>query len=161
MEIVDSRQKKLEGPDILVMAAYSNNGASAAVGEVYPPGTALAAIAKEMSMPRSDTVQFGNTVYLSHRGEGKNSKKMVGRAFNVDTGKNFVNNSLRYINYLQKKGITHYTTWFNGDDFLNGFRVFQRMTKGSDTQIGIARREDSGYIVYTKIGKEPIAIRNI
>jgi hypothetical protein len=114
-----------------------------------------------MSMPRSDTVQFGNTVYLSHRGKGKNSKKMVGRAFNVDTGKNFVNNSLRYINYLQKKGITHYTTWFNGDDFLNGFRIFQRMTKGSDTQIGIARREDSGYIVYTKIGKEPIAIRNV
>jgi|TARA_R110000744_G_scaffold175897_2_gene294695 hypothetical protein len=161
MEIIDSRQKKLEGPEILVMAAYSNNGAAAAVGEVYPPGIALAAITKELSMPRADIVQFGNTIYLSHRGKGKNNKKMVGRAFNVDTGKNFVNNSLKYINYLQKKGITHYTTWFNGQDFLNGFRVFQRFTKGSDTEIGIAERENDGYIVYIKIGKKPIAIRNV
>jgi hypothetical protein len=156
MNIVDSKERKLEGPEILVLAVTSNNGAGAAVGNIYAPDVAFAAIAKELKMPSADIRQYGNTVFLGHRGKGPNRNKMVGRAFNLDTGRNFVNNSLQYIRYLQKRGITHYTTWFNGEGFLNGFRVFQRMTKGSDTQIGIARRNEGGYIVYIKIGKQPI-----
>jgi hypothetical protein len=156
MDIVDSNEKKLEGPEILVLAANSNNGAAASIGDVYAPDVALATIAQELKMPSADIRQYGNTVFLGHRGKGQNRNKMVGRAFNVDTGRNFVNNSLQYIRYLQKRGITHYTTWFNGEGFLNGFRVFQRLTKGSDTQIGIGKRADNGYIVYIKIGKQPI-----
>lgn len=156
MEYISSTDQKLEATDILVRAAYSNNGAGADIGQIYPPATILATVAKEMSLPGSDVKQFGNTIFLSHRGKGSNRNKMVGRAFNVDTGRNFVNNSLQYINYLQKRGVTHYTTWFNGEGFLNGFRIFQRMTKGSDTQIGIARRSEGGYIVYIKIGEQPI-----
>ncbi len=156
MDIVDSNEKKLEGPEILVLAAYSNNGAAASIGDVYAPDVALATIAQELKMPSADIRQYGNTVFLGHRGKGQNRNKMVGRAFNVDTGRNFVNNSLQYIRYLQKRGITHYTTWFNGEGFLNGFRVFQRLTKGSDTNMGIARRDEGGYIVYIKIGKRPI-----
>ena len=81
---------------------------------------------------------------------------MIGRAFNVDTGKNFITNGLDFISYLQEQGITHYTTWFVGADFLNAFRFFQRMTRKKDTQIGIAERDEGGYIVYIKIGKDPI-----
>tara|TARA_R100000005_G_scaffold96667_1_gene85773 strand:+ start:7598 stop:8080 length:483 start_codon:yes stop_codon:yes gene_type:complete len=159
MDIVDSNDRKLEGPEILVLAANSNNAVAASVGDTYAPDVALATLAEEIKMPSADIRQYGNTVFLGHRGKGQNRSKMVGRAFNADTGRNFVNNSLQYIRYLQKRGITHYTTWFNGDSFLNGFRVFQRLTRGSDTNIGIARREEGGYIVYIKIGKQPIIER--
>ena len=156
MDIVDSNDRKLEGPEVLVLAANSNNGAAASIGNVYPPDVAFATIAQELNMPSADIRQYGNTVFIGHRGKGQNRNKMVGRALNVDTGRNFVNNSLEYIRYLQKRGITHYTTWFNGEGFLNAFRVFQRFTKGTDTQIGIGKRPDNGYIVYIRIGRKPI-----
>ena len=126
-----------------------------------PPDARLSlAIAQE-----TDNAQSADTrtvwqyrVSMGHRGKGQNRKKMVGRAFNVDTGQvTSLTTRCRYIRYpAETSGITHYTTWFNGDGFLNGFRVFQRLTKGSDTHMGIARRDDGGYIVYIKIGKEPI-----
>lgn len=150
MELIDSKKKKLEGPSIIAEAVKQGNTAG------YPPATALAAVAKETQIAGAVVKQFGNTVFLSHRGKGDNRNKMIGRAFNVDTGKNFITNALDFISYLQKEGITHYTTWFTGADFLNGFRFFQRMTRGTDTQIGIAEREEGGYIVYIRIGKDPI-----
>tara|TARA_R110000822_G_scaffold35528_3_gene100109 strand:+ start:2499 stop:2963 length:465 start_codon:yes stop_codon:yes gene_type:complete len=150
MKTIDSKTKKLDGPVIIAEAVKQGNTAG------HPPATALAAVAAETQLDDALLKQFGNTVFLSHRGKEKNRNKMIGRAFNVDTGKNFITNALDFISYLQEQGITHYTTWFVGADFLNAFRFFQRMTRKKDTQIGIAERDEGGYIVYIKIGKDPI-----
>ena len=159
MEIIDSNDKKLDPPEILIRAVDGNNGAAAEVGVIYPLATALATIAREMQMPRAEMVQVGNTLFLSHRGKKNNKRKMVGRALNVDTGRNFCNNMLEYAHGLQKRGITHYTTWFNGEGFLNGFRLMQRVADRADTDIGIATRDEGGYIVYVRFGKQPVPLR--
>lgn len=150
MELVDSEEEKLSPQDIIIKST-ENIG----TGE-YSLATALAIVAKETTMKGADTKQFGNTVFLAQRGTGKNKKKMVGRAFNLDIGKNFINNGLAYVSYLQKKGITHYTTTFEGDDYLNAFVLFQRIVKDIDTNISIGKKSDGSYIVFIKLGKEPI-----
>lgn len=150
MDMVDSKIERLPGP-VVVAKAAENMG----TGD-YPAATALAMVAKEMQMDSADIKQLGNTVFLAHRGVGNNRNKMVGRAFNMDIGRNFLTNALDYITYLQEKGITHYTTIFRGGSFLNAFKFFQRMTKNTDTTILIGTQQDGSYVAYIKIGKDPI-----
>ena len=124
--------------------------------------TALAIIAKEGTLDTADTIQFGNTVFLANRGVGANKNKMVGRAFNVDTGKNYLNNCLEYMEYLRKKGITHYSTSFTGSEVLKLMQLLQRVVKNNtDSRIYIAMDDtdpyaESNYITYFKVGKNPI-----
>jgi hypothetical protein len=118
----------------------------------------ISSIAAEANMPRTDIKQFGNTLFISHRGKGANRNKMVGRALNADTGRNFLTNSLQFISYLQKKGITHYSTSFEANsNFLNAFKIFQRLTKGIDTKVAIGRNKRTGeYRAFILIGEDPI-----
>jgi len=159
MDLVDSKERKLEPPEVLVYAAATNNGLVPAGGETpYPVHAMISAIAAETEIPGTDVKQFGNTLFIAHRGKGANRNKMAGRALNADTGRNFLNNSLQYISYLQKKGITHYSTSFGTDgNFLNAFKLFQRLTKGIDTKIAIGKHKRSGeYMAFILIGEDPI-----
>ena len=103
MQTVDSNQKLLDTPSIITMAA--DQLGNMYKGSKLPLQTILATIAKETSLPDADVVQVGNTVFIGHIGKGKNKTKMHGRPLNVDTGKNFIRNMLKYGGYLQKQGI--------------------------------------------------------
>jgi hypothetical protein len=153
MVIVDSNEKILPGPEIVAQTIYNMPQMK------FSNEAVMAAIAAETNLPNTDIVQIGNTVFLAHRGKGPNKKKMVGRAFNVDTGRNFTVNGFKYFTYLQQKGVTHYTTFFDGPVFLNAFKIFQRRAKKQDTEIGIGRLEqyEDKYVVFIKLGKEPLA----
>jgi hypothetical protein len=151
MQLVNSKEKKLIAPEIVVRAAEHTIEDSE-----HDMATSLAIVVTEMQMPTADKRQIGNTVFLAHKGTGKNKKKMVGRAFNMDTGRNFIENCLKYLTYLQRKGITHYSTSFDGEELLGGFKYLQRKVGRSDTEIGIARLEGGGYAVYIRVGKAPI-----
>ena len=133
MELVNSRERLLKGPEIVAMSAYNIPDLK------YPKEVVLAAVAREFTLPQTDLVQIGNTVFVGHTGKGKSRKKMVGRAFNVDTGRNFIVNGFKYFTYLQQKGITHYTTEFYGPVFLNGFKLFKRRADQQDTEIAIGK----------------------
>jgi|TARA_R110000787_G_scaffold186325_2_gene297866 hypothetical protein len=152
MELVDSNEKLLSGPEIVTRAAYNTPDLK------YPVEAVLLALASEFSLPRTDLVQIGNTVFIGHVGKRKKiSKKMVGRAFNVDTGRNFIVNGFKYFTYLQRKGITHYSTQFSGPVFLNGFKLFKRRLDQLDTEISIGKYRNSGkYVVFIRFGKQPL-----
>lgn len=151
MQLVNSKERLLKGPEIVAMSAME------ATGLKYPKEVLLGAVAAEFTLPRTDLVQIGNTVFVGHTGKGKNKKKMVGRAFNVDTGRNFIINGFKYFTYLQKNGITHYTTTFDGPVFLNGFKLFKRRADQQDTEIAIGKyRNTDTYVVFMRLGKEPL-----
>jgi len=153
MDLTDSNEKLLPGPEIVAQSVYNQPQVK------YSPDVVMNAIAAETTLPNTDIIQVGNTVFMGHTGTGKNKHKMVGRAFNADTGLNFVKNAFKYTRYLQEKGITHYSTTFTGPVFLNAFKVFQRRARGTDTEIGIGRlkKDPNQFVVYMRIGKEPIA----
>lgn len=151
MQMVNSKEKLLNGPEIVAQSVYNMPDMK------YPKEVILGSLASEFTLPNTDLVQIGNTVFVGHTGKGKNKKKMVGRAFNVDTGRNFIINGFKYFTYLQKQGITHYTTQFTGPVFLNGFKLFKRRADQQDTQIAIGKMRNSDeYVVYMKLGKEPL-----
>ena len=82
---------------------------------------------------------------------------MVGRAFNVDTGKNYLNNCLEYMEYLRKKDITHYSTSFSGSEVLKLLQLMQRVFKNNtDSRIYIGQEANGNYVSYFKLGNDPI-----
>ena len=156
VELVDSSKKLLKGPEIIASAVANMPD----IG--LPLQSILTAIAAETTLPNVDVIQVGNTVFLAQVGKGENQHKVVGRAFNMDTGRNFVKNGFKYFNYLQQKGYTHYSTSFTGPVFLNAFKVFRRRLERGDTQVYIGRREadepaKDKYEIYVRIGKEPLS----
>jgi len=155
---VDSKERELELSEILVRAAFSNNGAVSTVDDLpLSPQVVLAVLSNEMSMPEVDVKQFGNTLFITHSGKGENRKKVVGRALNSDTGRNFMNNALQYAAYLQEKGVTHYSTEFEGTSYLNAFKVLQRLFQSIDSTVAIGRLEDeNSYRAFVLFGKDPI-----
>ena len=154
--VVDSKQEPLPAPTILTMAAQDLDLKGVTVE------AAMLGLAHELSMPNVDQVQVGNTVFVGHRGKGKSKNKMVGRAFNVDTARNFVSNYIKYLSVLQKKGITHYSTSFTGSEVLKLMQLLQRIVKNNtDSRIYIAIDDtdpyaESDYITYFKVGKDPM-----
>ena len=156
VELVDSSKKLLAGPEIIA-SAVANMPPSK-----YSSAAILTTIAGETTLPDTDIIQIGNTVFLAHYGEGENRHKMVGRAFNMDPARNFVKNGFKYFDYLQRKGYTHYSTSFTGPVFLNAFKVFKRRLEQGDTQVYIGRRETDEPAkdkseIYVRIGKEPLS----
>ena len=152
METIDSNQEKIARGQVMAIAAEQlkeNN---------IPVEAMLASVAKETTMENADVVQVGNTVFIGHKGKGANKSKMVGRAFNVDTGRNFINNILNYLNYLQNKKFTHYASQFKGDTLLPAMRALEKRMADKDSNIAVGRSQDGQYVVFINLGKEPLKV---
>jgi hypothetical protein len=140
VEVVDSKEKPLPAPAIISMAAKEENLTTS--GKKITPAAALAGITKELTMPSVDVAQVGNTVFVAHKGEDKN--KLHGRLFNVDTARNLVNNTVKYFNILQQKGITHYSADFKAGTLEPVAKAVGKVFKGTGTK---------GYMVNSKDNK--------
>lgn len=141
--VVDSKQEPLPAPTILTMAAQDLDLKGVTVE------AAMLGVAQEVSMPNVDLTQVGNTAFVGHRGKGKSKNKMVGRAFNVDTARNFVSNYIKYLSVLQKKGITHYSIDFEGEDLVPVAKAVGKRLPELGMSGSMAKFEDdTGYRVY-------------
>lgn len=151
LTVIDSKEEPLPAPTII----------STVVGELdldgVSPTAAMASIAKEMTMENVDMVQIGNTVFLGHRGSGKNKDLMWGRAFNVDTAQNFVANGLKYFTHMQRNGIKRYVSDYDGDVYDSAFKTWKRYTDRCDSEIAVGRKEDGGSRAYVTLGKIPLS----
>ena len=84
METVNSNSEVLNTSEVIAMALEQLNS------KKYTLDAAFKIIAKEAET--ADIVQFGNTVFLANEGKNGSKNKLVGRAFNVDTARNFIDN---------------------------------------------------------------------
>ena len=155
MQTVDSNEKLLDMSSIMTMASdqlgFMYNGSSLNIE------TILATLAKETSMPDTDVVQIGNTVFIGHTGKGDKKSRMHGRPLNVDTSRNFIRNMLKYGGYLQDKDITHYSTYFKGETLVPAIKIIQKRLMSVDTNMYLGQPEDDdGYLVYVKFGDDPL-----
>lgn len=152
MKTVDSKKQELGIPEII--AQYLEQ----TMTEDDPPIQAqLLATVREGTLEGADVVQIGNTVFFAHRGKGENKYKMVGHSFSVDTGRNFIANCIKYLQYLQDKNITHYHTNLADDELIPAMQMIQkRLKKTEDSAMYIGVTEDDKYLVYVKLGKDPI-----
>ena len=151
MRVVDSNKKKLSRQNIVFGAVQQLKEYNQ-----YPIATRLAMVAAESKMKTAEAKQFGNTLFLAHRGVGANSNKAAGHIFNMDVGTNFVDNIRQYLSFLQGKKVTHYTALLE-DEYLPNFQSVQKAAKNIDTEIAIGQREDGSYAAYIKLGNNPIS----
>ena len=143
--VVDSKQEPLPAPTILTMVAGQLNLGG------NTPEAALLGLAKEVSMPNVDQTQVGNTVFVGHRGKGPNKNKMVGRAFNVDTARNYIDNYVKYLKVLQQKGITHYSIDFDGEALVPIAKAVGKKLQGTGIGAYLAKARDADtYRVFFK-----------
>ena len=149
MQVVNSDKEELPLPSVITMYVDGVGTGGRPLYEV------LMVIANEGSLENADMVQFGNTVFLGHTG-ANSPTKMVGRAFNVDTARNFIANTLEYLRYLQDKGITHYVTQIDNDKLLGAMKIFKKKLEARDSMARILPTKSGGHAVFVNLGRESI-----
>lgn len=92
MEYVDSNQQKLNLGEILLTYLSKTQ-------QPYPPKVMMPAILDELHQPNVEQKQIGNTVFEVITGDGD---KAFFKAFNADTGPNFVENSKQFVVWAKK-----------------------------------------------------------
>jgi len=148
--VIDSKKQFLSAPEIIMRFAQELNESG------YPLQNVLAAIAEELNLPNTDQVQIGNTVFIGHTGKGKHKNVMEGRALNVDTANNFLRAGLKYVAYLQNKGIRYYRADFKTDQYVSAFKFWYKKVEGSDTEIDVVQLDTGMYRAYIYIGDESL-----
>lgn len=147
MRVVNSDKEELPPASIIAIYVDGTDKRGRSTHEI------LMMIAKEGSLENADMTQFGNTVFLGHTGT-TSTTKMIGRALNVDTARNFVANVLEYIRYLQDKGITHYATQISDDKLLGVFKIVKKKLEAKDSAVRILPTKSGGHAMFVNLGRE-------
>ena len=147
MRVVNSDKEELPPASIIAIYVDGTDKRGRSTHEI------LMMIAKEGSLENSDMIQFGNTVFLGHTGT-TSTTKMIGRALNVDTARNFVANVLEYVRYLQDKGITHYATQISDDKLLGVFKIVKKKLEAKDSAVRILPTKSGGHAMFVNLGRE-------
>lgn len=147
METIDSKEKQLSIPEVVVRAATNSSSG-------LPLQTILVAFAKEASMPNTDVDLYGNTVFITHY--DKTKTKAVGRALNADVAKNFIFSGQEYLRDMYKRGVRRWSTWFRQPSYAMGFKFFRNHPITTEMDVQILPEQDGKTIVLIKLDGELI-----
>ena len=89
-----------------------------------PLAGTLISIIKELELPRSEAVQFGNTVFITHYSE--DGKSAVMRALNIDSAANYMKNGELYTRRLIKQGVRYFMTIYKTESFGIPFKLIEK-----------------------------------
>jgi hypothetical protein len=131
MEMIDSKKRKLSAQEIILMSMKDR----------LPPGvderSGLTSLLAEAKAPGAHLVQHGNTIFIGHVTD-KNPTVVFGRALNMDTANNFVNNGQKYFNQLVDAGMKTYASMpFNEPQFIHAFKAFEKDRARKNTKVQI------------------------
>lgn len=144
--LVDSTTKKLTVPEIIAVATKQT-------GSEYSPAAVLASVYEELKQPQTYSIMEGNTLFIIHKGKGRNG---MFRALNADVPANYLNNCLIFSGAAYKLGFDSLITQFKDPSLLNIFRFVERNRKKVNPDMGfLAQQGENGdYIVTVKLGPE-------
>lgn len=144
--LVDSSTKKLTVPEIVAIATKETKAD-------YPPAAVLASIAAELQQPQTYSILEGNTLFIIHKGQGRNG---MFRALNADTPQNYLNNSLVFASSAYKLGFDNIITQFKEPSLLNIFRFVEKNREQVNPNMGfnVRKAENGDFVVSVKLGPE-------
>lgn len=144
--LVDSSTKKLTIPEIVAVATKETQSQ-------YPPAAVLASVAAELQQPETYSILEGNTLFVIHKGDGRNG---MFRALNADIPANYLNNCLIFSGAAYKLGFDALVTQFKDPSLLNIFKFVEKNRKKVNPDMGfLAQQAENGdYIVTIKLGPE-------
>jgi len=140
---IDSMQELLAPPQIMIQFAHQ-------YADEYPVPAVLAALAEELNMDDAESIQFGNTVYITHHSDEEEGTVFM-RAMNVDTAANFVDNTENYVVYAYGKGIKTIVTMYDDPTISSVIKaVKRRVDKNNPTlDAKLTFAQDEGQTVAT------------
>ena len=114
---IDSKKQKLDTGQIIGIFLENNK-------QPHSPQVMMPAILDELSQPNTEVKQFGNTLFELHK--GKDGQGFF-KAFNADTGPNFVENSKLFTVWAKKVfGIKVLVTEFNDPAISTLFKAISK-----------------------------------
>lgn len=139
---VDSTQKELTPPEIMLNAKDSSGTL-----DEYDEKVSMPAMITEMSQPNTEVEQFGNALYVVHKGEDGNG---YFKFFTADAPQNELNNFLSFITWAKTQiGMQILLTEFKDEQYLSLF----------DEMYANAPFENMGYKIYEpKDGKTRVLL---
>lgn len=102
---IDSTKELLEPPHIMLQFAHQYS-------DEYPVQAVIAGLVQELNMQDAESIQFGNTVFITHHSEEEKGTVFM-RAMNVDTAQNFVDNTENYVVYAYGRGVKTIVTAYD------------------------------------------------
>lgn len=122
---IDSTKQKLTMQDVIVRAVY-NQEAEGLLDSTA--ANVLMLLTQELQMPKTDVLQLGNTVFITHYSEDREAAMM--RALTVDTAKNMMALGEQYIRHLQNRGVKYFATYFQTPSYMAFFKEISRRNLG-------------------------------
>tara|TARA_R100001594_G_scaffold46118_1_gene79137 strand:+ start:1052 stop:1531 length:480 start_codon:yes stop_codon:yes gene_type:complete len=154
MELKDSKKEKLSYNQVL-FGAIGNAKSSGQMPEDVSMKDAVATVVQEIGSKNVQTVQIGNSIFLGVRDE--NRSNMYVRVYNMDVGRNVIDNMYNYGAYVQKQGIKHMSAQIRNERLLPALRVLQKRLEKLDTNLEFVELENrDGYGMFVKFGKQPL-----
>lgn len=144
MQAVDSKQRKLSLTDIIQVSSYQQDAD-------YDLRDLVLRIVTELSLPTTQHMIFGNTLFIINQGEGRNGYM---RALNADTGENFLQSSKRFADAAYMLGYDNLYTEFEQPSFIQVFRVISRNPPRPEMGYELFDLQDGSYAVNFKLGPE-------
>lgn len=137
-EPIDSTKRLLRGPEIIFEYLQKHD-----TDTEHSPQAKMAAISAEITMDDADVIQFGNTAFISHYGD---DNVVFMRALNVDTARNFIDNTENYVAYAFGRGVKCIATQFSDPVIATLIkRVKQNLEKHNpNLDVGLEFTESEG-----------------
>jgi ribonuclease D len=108
---IDSRKEQLQIYQIIQHALEDESDPQIkkyGIKAMYP------AVLAEMTQPNTVVKQFGNSVFILHKGD---DDKAFFRAFNSDTARNYIDNASQFLQYAHdEEGLKYLVTQFEGEE---------------------------------------------
>lgn len=146
MEFVDSKKQKLNIGQIIPI--YLKNSE-----QPHPPAVMLPAIISELSQPGVKTRQIGNSVFEVITGKGAGDQAFF-KAFNADTGPNFVDNSKQFVVWAKRVlGLSILVTEFKDPALAQLFKVISMNPPMPKMGYKVYKTADGGMRIVLNLGE--------
>ena len=143
MEMVDSKQRRLKGEQIIEIAAVNTK-----VGR--PMKQVKEMLTVEFKMPNVWKMQEGNTIFIVHK--TKYEGYGFFRALNADTARNFVENGRVFCQAAYKVGFDVVVTQFSDPAILGIFKVIMRNPVQQGMGYAVQKTKNGGLQVVVQLG---------
>jgi len=143
MEYVDSKQQKLNMGEILLTYLGTTE-------QPYPAKVMMTAILDELHQPSVKTKQIGNTLFEVIMGDGDQA---FFKAFNADTGPNFVDNSKQFVVWAKRVlGLNILVTEFQDPALKQLFKIISMNPPMPDMGYKAYNTENGGTRIVLNLG---------
>lgn len=135
-KVFDSNKTKLTMQDIIIRRVYAEKEKLP-----MPPDQMIILIVKELEMPRSEAITFGNTVFISHYSEDQTGAFV--RMLNVDTANNLEKNCELFYRHIKHRGVKNFVSQY---DYRGYTKLFARLQKRHLGQAVTKTVQDGSYV---------------